>query len=268
MRLERSTEFDPESYAIVIPARFESSRFPGKPLALIDGVSVIERVYRQCLKAESADRVIVATDDQRIVSHCRSFGASVELTSSDCATGTDRIHQVVKGRGLDWALNVQGDEPFVRPTDIEAVREGFMASLTLSGGSSSNALLTSPVVNAMAPIVDQAEWSAVSVPKVVFDQSDRLLYMSRAPIPGQKSMTFTRAWKQICIYAFTAHHLDAFSNVACKTDLEALEDIEILRFLEKGIPVQMVRVASGTVAIDHPEDVQRAESLIASGILG
>lgn len=266
MHLEEPIEFDPESYAIVIPARFESSRFPGKPLALIDGVSLIERVYRQCLKAEAADRVIVATDDKRIVSHCRSFGASVELTSSDCATGTDRIHQVVRGRGLDWALNVQGDEPFVRPEDIEAVRKSFMSSFT-NGGSSVNALLTSPVVNAMAPITDKAEWSSLSVPKVVFDQSDRLLYMSRAPIPGQKSMTFQKAWKQICIYAFTARHLDEFSNGEGKADLESLEDIEILRFLEKGISVQMIRVANGTVAIDHPEDVQRAESLIASGML-
>ena len=171
------------------------------------------------------------------------------MTSSECLTGTDRVQQTVQQRGLDWAINVQGDEPFVRPEDIAAVKEAFLAA---NGNS---------VINAMAPITDESEWHSLGVPKLVFDQNDRLMYMSRAPIPGNKSMTLTDAWKQICIYAFSAQHLDAFVATNGKTRFEAIEDIEILRFVEQGIGVNMVRVAGGTIAVDFPEDVARAEAM-------
>lgn len=241
--------FEADNFAIVIPARFQSSRFPGKPLADIAGTSLIERVWRQCTQAVPVDRVIVATDDRRIADHCASFGAQVEMTSSKCLTGTDRVQQTVEQRGLAWAINVQGDEPFVRPQDILAVRDAFLSD---SGNS---------VVNAMAPILDDEEWHSRAVPKLVFDRGDRLLYMSRAPIPGNKAMAMVEAWKQICIYAFSRAQLERFVATDGKTRFEAIEDIEILRFVEQGLPVKMVRVDSGTIAVDFPEDVTRAADM-------
>ena len=240
-----------DNFAVVIPARYESSRFPGKPLANIAGVSLIERVWRRCTMAVPVEKIIIATDDQRIKDHCESFGADVEMTDYGCLTGTDRVQQTVQQRKLDWAVNVQGDEPMVRPEDIQSVVRAFLSA----NGQR--------VINAMAPITDSEEWLSLAVPKLVFDQHDRLLYMSRAPIPGNKASTLIAAWKQVCIYAFSAEHLTRFVATDGKTPFEAIEDIEILRFVEQGIPVQMVRVESGTVAVDFPEDVARAEAVIA-----
>ena len=240
-----------DNFAVVIPARYESSRFPGKPLANIAGVSLIERVWRRCTMAVPVEKIIIATDDQRIKDHCESFGADVEMTDYGCLTGTDRVQQTVQQRKLDWAVNVQGDEPMVRPEDIQSVVRAFLSA----NGQR--------VINAMAPITDSEEWLSLAVPKLVFDQEDRLLYMSRAPIPGNKASTLIAAWKQVCIYAFSAEHLTRFVATDGKTPFEAIEDIEILRFVEQGIPVQMVRVESGTVAVDFPEDVARAEAVIA-----
>ena len=249
-RTDTTTPLDPDNFAVIIPARFASSRFPGKPLADIAGQSLIERVWRQCIQAVPASQVIVATDDDRIRTHCEGFGADVEMTSDQCATGTDRVAQVVEQRGLDYAINVQGDEPFVRPEDITAVRDRFLAN----DGQR--------VVNAMAAITSEAEFTSLAVPKVVFDQQGQLLYMSRAAIPGNKAARLINAWKQICIYGFSRGHLAKFAQQLEKTPFEAIEDIEILRFLELGISVQMLSVSSGTIAVDFPEDIERALALL------
>lgn len=241
-----------ENYALVIPARYASSRFPGKPLAEISGVSLIRRVWNQCAQAIEAGKIVIATDDKRIANHCIDFGAEVEMTSSSCLTGTDRVREVVMKRGLDYVLNVQGDEPLVRPEDILAVLNAF----SLNDGIA--------VVNAMAPIKDSREWKSAAVPKVAFDNKDRLLYMSRAPIPANKKMQFRSAWKQVCIYAFSAQHLARDKFKAEKTTFEQDEDIEVLRFIENGVPVQMVRVPAGTIAVDFPEDIQKVEAALVA----
>ena len=144
---------------------------------------------------------------------------------------------------------MQGNEPFVRPEDIAAVKTAF-----LEGDANR-------VINAMAPISLANEWHSQAVPKVVFDRNDDLLYMSRAPLPGNKEMLLQKAWKQVCIYAFSAQHLNAFTLNGGKTPFELIEDIEILRFLELGCRVRMVRVEGGTIAVDYPEDISRAELL-------
>lgn len=239
-----------DNFAVIIPARFQSSRFPGKPLAKIAGLSLIQRVWHQCCAVASTRNIIIATDDERICDHCQRFGADVMMTSSECLSGTDRVEEVVRERGLDYAINVQGDEPMVRPEDIQTVLSTFLNF----GGNF--------VVNAMAPIVDADEWRSLSVPKVVFDQDDQLLYMSRAPVPANKQMDFNGAWKQVCIYGFSAKHLQSYVMGEGKSLFESHEDIEILRFVECGTPVQMVRVASGTVAVDFPEDVIAVEALL------
>lgn len=240
-----------DNYSVIIPARYKSSRFPGKPLADIAGKSLIQRVWLQCTQAIEAAKVIVATDDARIAKHCKSFGAEIAMTSEACFTGTDRVAEVVKQRNLDYAVNVQGDEPMVRPDDIIAVRDVFIQHQGKS------------IVNAMAPITETSEYNSLAVPKVVFDLQQRLLYMSRSAIPGNKAQTLESAWKQVCIYAFSQEHLNSFSNSPSKTPFENIEDIEILRYLEMGHSVQMVKVESGTVAVDFVEDIDSVLKLLA-----
>lgn len=240
-----------DNYSVIIPARYKSSRFPGKPLADIAGKSLIQRVWLQCTQAIEAAKVIVATDDARIAKHCKSFGAEIAMTSEACFTGTDRVAEVVKQRNLDYAVNVQGDEPMVRPDDIIAVRDAFIQHQGKS------------IVNAMAPITETGEYNSLAVPKVVFDLQQRLLYMSRSAIPGNKAQTLKSAWKQVCIYAFSQEHLISFSNSTSKTPFENIEDIEILRYLEMGHSVQMVKVESGTVAVDFVEDIDAVLKLLA-----
>lgn len=235
------------SVAVIIPARFQSSRFPGKPLALIAGTSLIQRVWGRCVAAVDPSLVFVATDDERIASHCRDFDAQVILTSPDCLTGTDRIAEVSHQIEADVYINVQGDEPLVHADDILKVIDAFRGN-------------PESVVCAMCPIESADEFISLTVPKVVVREDGRLLYMSRAGIPGNKSGTFAVGMKQVCIYAFSKVHLAHFSSYPKKTPLEQLEDIEILRFLETGVPVQMIPVSGSSLAVDTPEDIWRVET--------
>ncbi|MEJ5255867.1 MAG: 3-deoxy-manno-octulosonate cytidylyltransferase [Acidimicrobiales bacterium] len=232
---------------IVIPARYESTRFPGKPLALLDGRTLIERTWRQCTRALGPDDVYVATDDDRIASHCRQFGARVVLTPSSCPTGTDRVHAASREIDADVFVNVQGDEPLIDPADIHAVIDAAGAH-------------PDEVVNAMCPIEDEATFRSPNVPKVVSAPDGRLLYMSRAAVPTDKALSFRSAWRQVCVYAFPPAALERFAAHGGKTPIEQIEDIEILRFLELGIPVRMVPVSSASLAVDVPDDIGRVEA--------
>jgi len=230
------------SYIVIIPARYKSTRFPGKPLTPILGKSMLLRTYEQCIKAVDAKLVYVATEDQRIVDHCISFGIQVVLTSDECLTGTDRIAEVATKIKADYYINVQGDEPLFNPDDIVKI---------------SNLLDTYPgeILNGYTAITDQKQYSSISVPKVVFRPNGKLLYMSRSAIPGNKTSTFVKAWRQVCIYAFPHEALVAFAACKVKTSLEAEEDIEILRFLELDYEVRMIELSSESIAVDNPEDV-------------
>ncbi|WP_208028131.1 3-deoxy-manno-octulosonate cytidylyltransferase [Rhabdothermincola sediminis] len=232
---------------IVIPARYESSRFPGKPLALLDGTSLIQRTWQQCVAALGPDDVYVATDDDRIESHCRDFGAQVVLTPTTCPTGTDRVYAASEQIDAEAFVNVQGDEPLVDPADILAV---IAASQAHPG----------EVVNAMCPIDDESTFRDPNVPKVVSAPDGRLLYMSRAAVPTGKDLGFRGAWRQVCVYAFPTPALKRYANHGGKTPVEQIEDIEILRFLELGIPVRMVAVSSASLAVDVPGDIARVEA--------
>jgi len=230
------------SYIVIIPARYKSTRFPGKPLTPILGKSMLLRTYEQCIKAVDAKLVYVATEDQRIVDHCISFGIQVVLTSDECLTGTDRIAEVATKIKADYYINVQGDEPLFNPDDIVKI---------------SNLLDTYPgeILNGYTAITDQKQYRSISVPKVVFRPNGKLLYMSRSAIPGNKTSTFVKAWRQVCIYAFPYEALVAFAACKVKTELEAEEDIEILRFLELDYEVRMIELSSESIAVDNPEDV-------------
>ncbi len=239
----------PTNYAIVIPARFESFRLPGKPLIELCGTPMIVRTYRQCIKACPPEKVYVATDSAQIRTVCEAYGIRVLMTSSKCLTGTDRVAECAQQLDADVFINVQGDEPVFAPQDITAL-------LDAAGRHPGE------VLNGVCEVHDEEQYRSGSTPKVVMRSDGRLLYMSRAAIPSTKRFQFVKAWRQVCAYAFPRKALEAFSSHGSKTPLEQIEDIEILRFLELGWEVRMIALSSNSVAVDMPEDIERAEKAI------
>lgn len=236
-------------FIIVIPARYKSSRFPGKPLANIAGKSMILRVWEICCKAIDSSKVYVATDDKRIEEHCLLYGINVVMTSESCLTGTDRIYEVSKKIDADIYVNVQGDEPLVNYEDILRIVDAACAN-------------PGCVINAMSKINNESDFRSPSVPKVITKEDGKLLYMSRAAIPTNKNFEFISAMKQVCIYAFPKQSLKTFSEKNQKTPIENIEDIEIIRFLELGYNVNMVEVESTSYAVDFPKDIERIERVL------
>lgn len=236
------------SYGVIIPARFKSSRLPGKPLVDLCGKPMIQHVWERCCEAVDKEKVYVATDDSAIAEVVKQFGAKVIITSESCFTGTDRIAEANKILDWDFVVNVQGDEPLINPEHIKAVIDQYLKS----GG----------IVNAMCKINTEDEFKSLTIPKVVFNEDLKLLYMSRAGIPLSKSGDFSFGYKQVCIYAFSREHLAFFSIQNKKSRLEEVEDIEILRFLEAGYPVQMLEVDTGSIAVDVLEDVERVRRVM------
>lgn len=229
---------------LVIPARYQSTRFPGKPLTDILGKSMIRRVYEQCLKAYPAEDIYVATEDKRIMEHCREHGIKAVMTTDNCLTGTDRVAEVAMQIDADYYINVQGDEPVFNPQDIQVI----VQALNQYPGE---------ILNGYCPIEEEEMYHSVSIPKVVFRPDGRLLYMSRSPIPGNKQGAFRWSHRQVCTYAFPKKALLEFYDRNEKTPLEAQEDIEILRFLEMGYEVRMLEMSKESIAIDHPEDIEK-----------
>ena len=237
------------NYLIVIPARYQSSRFPGKPLADIHGKSMIRRVWEKCVEAASADNVLVATDDNRIMEHCKDHEMQVDLTSNECLTGTDRLYEVAQKRKADVYINVQGDEPLISPIDIKTVLQAAQNEPDIT-------------LNAMCSIKNEDDFRNPNVPKVITRKDGRLLYMSRAPVPTNKQLGFEKAMKQVCIYAYPRDALITFGSLKEKTPLESIEDLEILRLLELGYEVKMIEVSDYSVAVDTQQDLDRVRSLI------
>lgn len=237
-------------YAVVIPARYQSSRFPGKPLADILGKPMIRHVWERCCTAVGKENVFVATDSDEIHKACIEFGAKVIITSSECLTGTDRLAEANIQLDCDFIINVQGDEPLINPNDILSVIAQYKQQ-------------PNTVINAMCEITSEEEFRSFNVPKVVTSATGELLYMSRAPIPVTKTNNFVFGFKQVCIYAFSREHLIFFASQKKKTPVEDVEDIEILRFLENDIKVKMIIVDSCSLAVDIPEDIFKVTSRIA-----
>ena len=244
-----SIEILDDDIAIIIPARYQSSRFPGKPLVDIRGVSMICRVWRQCIKALPRKQVFVATDSKEIAEHCSECGIQVLMTSDTCLTGTDRVYEASKQIDAKIFINVQGDEPLIQPSDIQLVIQEAKKN-------------PDQIINAMCPLVDEEDFRSSTVPKVVFRKDKRLLYMSRAGIPTNKNHEFLDSWKQVCIYSFPSAALEKFSQTQQKTHFESIEDIEILRFLEIGFDVKMVKVSRSSIAVDVPADVAKVERVL------
>lgn len=233
-----------KSYVVLIPARLASTRLLNKPLIDIAGKSLLERTWRQVIKAVPEAKVFVLTDDELIVNHCCQRGIQVVLTSKECTTGTDRVAEFALSNHYDYYINVQGDEPLMNPEDIKKVISEIEYT-------------NEDIINGYAEIDTTEDYKSLTIPKVVFRPDGRLLYMSRASIPGNKSDAFIKGYKQVCIYAYPKKALIEFSRNNKKTFLENLEDIEVLRFLEMGYEVKMIELSKDSIAVDVPSDIDR-----------
>ena len=234
---------------ILIPARYDSHRLPGKALKKIASKTMIRRTYERAVL--SGIEAMVVTDDKRILLECMRYDIPVDIITEPCKTGTDRVARcAAKTTKADWFINVQGDEPFANPNDILKVAD------QMENGDHSE------VVNGMSPITNPADFHDETIPKVIA-WNGLLKYMSRAPVPypygPTKEMWNRNAMQQVCIYGFFRDHLEKFMNQNVKTIFEASEDIEILRFIEMGIPVRMLELEGSPIHVDTPEDLERAQ---------
>lgn len=240
----------------VIPARWASSRLPGKPLADIGGKAMIQRVWEQAAKARP-ERLVVATDDERILHAVEAFGGEALLTHPDCPSGTDRCAEVAER--LQWpeagvVLNVQGDEPFLDPNVLERLHASF----------------TDPsveIATVAVPLRDRAAFENPNTPKVVLDNQGNALYFSRHPIPhGQNwpeadaARAFAHPWRHIGAYAFRRSTLRILASLP-PSSLERAERLEQLRWLENAWPIRVLALESAGVTVDTPADLEAARKL-------
>lgn len=236
---------------VVIPARYASTRYPGKPLVPLLGKPMILWVAELSARAVGRENTYVATEDMRIAEVVANAGFNPVMTSINCLTGTDRLAEATEHISADIFVNVQGDEPLVVPEDIckaISIKEANMAS----------------VVNGFSWITKNEDVDSVNIPKVITTEDNRLVYMSRKALPGYKDRKNAPELykKQVCIYAFTKDELKMFKAFGRKSSLEFCEDIEILRFLEFGKEIIMYETQPGSLAVDVPLDVSLVEAAL------
>ena len=240
----------------IVPARYESTRLPGKPLALIDGKPMIQHVYERTRGVAVVDRVLVATDDARIAAAVRSFGGDVALTRSDHASGTDRIAEVAATLDAEVVVNVQGDLPFLEAQMVNAAVALLRADSAL------------PMATLKTPIRDAAEMANPNAVKAVTDRDGYALYFSRSPLPYWRDPADGPAdgvlgYKHIGLYAYRRDFLLTFARLA-PTPLERAEKLEQLRALEWGFRIKVAETAAVGIEVDTPHDLERARALAAS----
>jgi 3-deoxy-manno-octulosonate cytidylyltransferase (CMP-KDO synthetase) len=238
----------------VIPARFRSTRLPGKPLALIDGRSMVEHVYRRASEAREIHAVLVATDDEEVAAVVDGFGGTAVMTRGDHATGTDRLAEVAAALDSELIVNVQGDEPLILPEALDAL-------VALLRDRPSEVMGT-----LRRRIVDPADFENPAVVKVVVDRDGNALYFSRAPVP------FTRpghnrpaVWKHMGLYVYRREFLLSISTLPA-TPLEQSEGLEQLRVLEHGFRICTAETRIDTIGVDTPEDLERVRRLVEAGV--
>jgi 3-deoxy-manno-octulosonate cytidylyltransferase (CMP-KDO synthetase) len=242
---------DPKVVAI-IPARYASTRLPGKPLVPLAGKPMIQHVYERAKRAQTVHHILVATDDQRIVDAVQSFGGQARMTRSDHRTGTERIAEVAAHEPGDIFVNVQGDEPLIDP-----------ASIDIAVG----ALLEEPpaqVATVATPIRRAGDIMDPNIVKTVLDFDDNALYFSRAPIPWMRDTQqkiHVKYWKHLGLYVFLRDALLEYPTLP-QGELEKIEQLEQLRWLENGWHIRVAEVAHDSVSVDVPEDVARVEKLL------
>jgi 3-deoxy-manno-octulosonate cytidylyltransferase (CMP-KDO synthetase) len=237
----------------VIPARYQSSRLPGKPLLDIGGRPMIEHVYRRAAEADSVDAVVVATDDQRIADAVEAFGGIARLTRPTHRTGTDRIAEVAAELACDIVVNVQGDEPLIDPAMITAVVAPLRADTSLV------------MTTARRRLTDPDEFRNPHIVKVVTDARGDALYFSRAPIPYGADPAASPAYVHVGLYAFRRDFLLRYAALP-QTPLEVAESLEQLRALEHGYRIRTVVTEHHSIGVDTPQDLERARRLSAVGV--
>lgn len=235
----------------VIPARYKSSRFEGKPLCIIKNIPMIKRTYLQAKKSKLLTHLVVATDDNRIKEYCESEEIPVLLTSESCLTGTDRIAEIAMKEFYDLYVNIQGDEPIIDPASIDEIVDQYKEY-----GESYIAY------NLYKVIQEIEEITSDTIIKTIVNEKDELMYMSRLGIPFNKSGDEPTFKKQVCVYGFTRKALSVFSS-RDKTINEAFEDIEILRFIDMGYKVKMKETNVDSIAVDIPDDIKKVETFLS-----
>lgn len=247
----------PLKFIVIIPARYASTRFPGKPLALLGGKPMIQRVYEQV--AGVVEDVVVATDDERIYNAVEAFGGRVVMTSANHKSGTDRCWEAYQKQGeeFDVVINVQGDEPFIAHSQLKAIMACFEDEAT-------------DIATLVKPFTEEDGLAALenpNSPKVVLDKQSRAIYFSRSVIPylrGVEREQWLKThiyYKHIGMYAFRADVLREVTSLA-QSPLELAESLEQLRWLENGYKIGVGISNVETVGIDTPEDLQRAEAFL------
>jgi len=235
----------------VIPARMGSSRFPGKPLARICGRPMIEHVYWRSLMCKKVDEVVVATCDEEIVEATKRFGGRAIMTSSLHQRASDRVAEIAQSMGADIFAMVQGDEPMIFPEMIDLALKPLLADSKVL------------CVNLAAPIQSEEEFNDRNTIKAVMAQNGDALFFSREPIPTRQRLPFGQfqAYKQVCVIPFRRDFLLQYTALE-PTPLEQAESIDMLRALEHGYPIRLVKSEYITQSVDTPEDLARVETLM------
>lgn len=232
----------------VIPARYQSSRFPGKPLAMIAGKMMVQRVYEQVKRVNSIKRVIVATDDERIYNAVKQFQGEVVLTGN-CSCGTERVYEAVKDYSCDIVINIQGDEPLIKPEMIDELVDEF---------NDDNVLMATLCKKISEPVdIDNP-----SIVKVIRDRNNDALYFSRYPIPfNRDKRSDVKHYKHIGIYGYRKSFLKEYIQTE-KTSLEIAENLEQLRVLESGYKIRVKETIYDSIGVDTPEDILKVDKVI------
>ena len=235
----------------IIPARYSSTRFPGKPLAQIAGKSMIQHVWENVVKTKEIDEVIVATDDERIFNPVKKFGGKVVLTSPNHKTGTDRIVEALSGRSCDWVLNIQGDEPLMSSSDLEKL---IKKAKNTKG---------TKVATLVYKIYDVVLLKDPNIVKVTLNMNNEALYFSRSSIPyqGYSKNKNIKSWRHLGVYIFKRDFLINFYNWP-QTFLEKIEKLEQLRILENGEKLLCVEAEKECVSVDVPKDIELVEKIL------
>lgn len=261
-------QHEPMSVVAVIPARYGSTRLPGKPLAMIGGKPMIQHVYENASKAKVLDEIIVATDDRRIEQAVKNFGGNVVTTSKNHVSGTDRMAEVArKLKSAEWLVNIQGDLPFIRAQTIARAIRPLMSDRKIPMGTICTA------------IYDMKEWHNPNVVKVLKDRAGFALYFSRAPIPffrnsgidlagkSKPAPSNQRLWgyRHLGLYVYRRDFLLKFA-VLRPTILEQIESLEQLRAIQNGYPIYVAEVDEHPIEVDTADDLKKAEYYLKNRI--
>ena len=236
--------------SIIIPARYKSSRFPGKPLVSICGKEMIIHVVEKCQKVINKKNLFVATESKKIKEVVEKKNFNVIMTSSKCLTGTDRVAEASKKIKSNIFINVQGDEPLVSPKDIKKI-------------IAAKKKYSDKVICGFSEINKNESPFNRNIPKVVLNKFNDLVYISRAAVPSTKKYNEKIKYlKQVCIYAFSKKELKKFYSLKKKGKIEDLEDIEILRFFDLGVKIKMIKLSKNTIAVDEKKDIYKVEKIL------